>query len=920
MNTRSGKLSRRFNSARLAGLLVAPLVLIFQSAQAAVTLPYLDAFTYAEGNLITVGGPTWILGNGTSSFEIAVSNSAALTAPAGFPASSGKGVRRAPSGSARRAAIQYTSLPNTVSNTMFVSFLLNVQTAPGANELIGYLDNNSTSQGSPQAGIFAGNGVVGIGKKSSGAGFTSAIGAGTHLVIVRYTFLAANDKVDLWVDPASADYGAATAPASLGNVTGGSDPVSLDYFQISTSSGAGSVMFLDEVRFGTNWSDVVPSGGPVVGQQLGFTTQPTNAAPNSTMNPVVVQVQTAGGAAVASNNVPITLTLTGGSGTLSGTLTQNTDASGKATFSNLTIDTAGTGKQLTATASGIGAGLTNAVSTTFSIIAPSIAAKLAFTTQPATALVNATMNAVVVQIQDVSSVAVASNNVPITLTLTAGSGALGGTTTVNSDATGKATFSTLTVDTAGTGKQLTAAASGIGTGLTNAVSGNFSITNAPVISVTGGPVITQAVVNVAGVILRGTNGTPSGSYQVLNSTNLALPAAQWRSLATNLFSGLGNFDCTNPPPAFAQNFYRLLAAANAPSSNNIIGYAYGTTGAGNTTNIITVTNTAGLSNALVRLAGPLVIQVAGVIPLRTDANTPVNFGSKTIVGVGTNSGIMGDLIVENPENSNVIIRNLRLSNPNATAGDRDAVTISRGATNVWVDHCDIFDAVDGGLDVVNGADFVTVSWCRFYYDVITTHKNVNLIGNSDTSSLDAGKLHVTFHHNWWDVQCTERMPSVRFGRVHVFNSYFNSPGNSYCIRTRLYAEVLAENNYFDHANDAFEQYININTGTEPADAHGLLKAAGNILDGCTTNYTYILTQPLNPGTLVSSNATSITFDQDGKTFTIVNVAPGGDTLTPAGTDPIGLNPPPYPYTLDAASAVPNLVTNNAGCGRGPFAP
>ena len=178
----------------------------------AVTLPYLDVFNYAEGNLITVGTPTWILGNGTSSFEIAVSNSAALTAPAGFPTATAKGVRRAPSGSARRAAIQYTSLPNTVSNTMYVSFLVSVQTSPSANELIGYLDNNSTSQGSPQAGIFVGNSVVGIGKKSSGAGFTSAMLAGTHLVVVRYTFLAGNDQVDLWVDPASGTYGALPAP------------------------------------------------------------------------------------------------------------------------------------------------------------------------------------------------------------------------------------------------------------------------------------------------------------------------------------------------------------------------------------------------------------------------------------------------------------------------------------------------------------------------------------------------------------------------------------------------------------------------------------------------------------------------------------------------------------------------------------
>ena len=48
------------------------------SAHATVTLPYADGFGYAEGSLNIVGGPNWVLGSGTS-FEIAVSNAAALT-------------------------------------------------------------------------------------------------------------------------------------------------------------------------------------------------------------------------------------------------------------------------------------------------------------------------------------------------------------------------------------------------------------------------------------------------------------------------------------------------------------------------------------------------------------------------------------------------------------------------------------------------------------------------------------------------------------------------------------------------------------------------------------------------------------------------------------------------------------------------
>jgi pectate lyase len=63
------------------------------------------------------------------------------------------------------------------------------------------------------------------------------------------------------------------------------------------------------------------------------------------------------------------------------------------------------------------------------------------------------------------------------------------------------------------------------------------------------------------------------------------------------------------------------------------------------------------------------------------------------------------------------------------------------------------------------------------------HRFSNLVGHSDNNaSEDAGRLHVTFHHNWWGQLVHERMPRVRFGRVHVYNNFYNSPGNNYCIR------------------------------------------------------------------------------------------------------------------------------------------
>ena len=90
-----------------------------------------------------------------------------------------------------------------------------------------------------------------------------------------------------------------------------------------------------------------------------------------------------------------------------------------------------------------------------------------------------------------------------------------------------------------------------------------------------GPVITQTLLVPQGLILRGTNGSPSSAYQVLASTNLSWPASNWPSIAAHAFDLSGNFDSTNPvTPGLAQQFFRLLVgdtnppAASAPSITN----------------------------------------------------------------------------------------------------------------------------------------------------------------------------------------------------------------------------------------------------------------------------------------------------------------------------------------------------------------
>jgi len=63
---------------------------------------------------------------------------------------------------------------------------------------------------------------------------------------------------------------------------------------------------------------------------------------------------------------------------------------------------------------------------------------------------------------------------------------------------------------------------------------------------------------MGGLIFNGSNGAPGWNYRVLVSTNLALPASQWLSIATNTFDENGNFDFTDSVTLYApQQFYLL---------------------------------------------------------------------------------------------------------------------------------------------------------------------------------------------------------------------------------------------------------------------------------------------------------------------------------------------------------------------------
>ena len=199
----------------------------------------------------------------------------------------------------------------------------------------------------------------------------------------------------------------------------------------------------------------------------------------------------------------------------------------------------------------------------------------------------------------------------------------------------------------------------------------------------------------------------------------------------------------------------------------------------------------------------------------------------TVVGVGKDAKLVKGNLWVGPESENIIIRNIAFEDafdyfpawdpgdsfkidksypgcqdkfvdantgPQKCPGGRwnseyDNISVN-GGKRVWIDHCTFSDGDrpdklfppvypfpqnevtqkvqhhDGLVDITNGADFVTIS-----YSVFKDHDKAFLIGGSDSSKTDPGKLNVTIHNNYFE-NVGQRAPRVRFGKAHVYNNHY----------------------------------------------------------------------------------------------------------------------------------------------------
>jgi pectate lyase len=285
---------------------MAGLALAF-TAQGQSLLPLHEPFptSYGNGTLMGAGATAdvWDIGNTGTSLGAVVTNSAALSHP-GLAESSGYGLLMVgtPGSSRNRGATFTAHTPGSASPVLYASFLLNVQAAPANSRLFAALSSSDSGTGP--------SGVVGVWVDSSrrlllsknsnstpSATNASPLAAGTHLIVLRYKWNvgASDDEVALWVNPLALGAVESGVPTPTVTTTSGSDvsPVQSFWILHPNDLSVAATLQLDEVRVGTTWASVTPTGGPLpppsqpyiteaLLREEGFVVRGTNGTPGGT--------------------------------------------------------------------------------------------------------------------------------------------------------------------------------------------------------------------------------------------------------------------------------------------------------------------------------------------------------------------------------------------------------------------------------------------------------------------------------------------------------------------------------------------------------------------------------------------------------------------------------------------------------------
>jgi pectate lyase len=818
-------------------------ILLCGIAQAQV---FVDHFAYGTGNLGTVGSSGGWSG---SSSGVTISTNGLDGTSVGLADPSGNKVTTTTSSSAGTYN-QFSAGIKTGS--VYYSFLLRVNSSSGISSsgqpLAGLIRNGSSSSyyNDVWLRLNGSNVEIGLSKVRNGTTWASSpltVGS-MYLIVTKYQFgpSSGDDVVALWVNPTT---GGTNEPAAQVSFSTGGDGNS------STGIGrayiyGGASADLDEVRVGTSWADVTPSAGtppppptptPVVTNLYftvdGFVICGTNGVPNGDYD------------VLASTDMTSPVSLwpviatdpfdTNGNFSFLDSASANFDQR----FYAIRIGGTNTPPPVAPSITTQPHDTTNLVGNSASFtVGASGTAPLSFrwyfnTSTPVSSGTSATLTLNNIQFSDVGGYSVIITNA-------------GGSVT--------SVVASLVVTNIETPPFITAQPQNqtVAVGQT----ANFSV-------VAGGsvPLFYQWYLNDVTPLTDETNALLSLSSVTTND------AGNYSVIVSNTFGATNSVLAT------------LIVNTNSPPNFGPIGFCNdGSTITGGQGGPTVYVGSQAELQAYSQVNTPYIIMITNSFAI-TGLDTHI-YSNKTVIGVGNVVLTGGGLYIYRSQN--VIIRNLTINVADASGIDGIGIHYSH---NLWIDHCTIIDASDGAIDITQSSDYITISWCKFIYTYDHDHDYVNLIASSDADN--GSQYHVTFHHNWWSTYCVERMPSVRFGRVHCFNNYYNAPGNDYCVRTRIEAECRVENNYFENVENPWEQYI---TGN---DTQGKLFAANN-----------------NVGFLDTSFGVTWSGTHTNKDGTVVVMIPGTDTVFT----------PSYSYTLDNALDVKDIVMSNAGAQQGPFAP
>lgn len=259
-----------------------------------------------------------------------------------------------------------------------------------------------------------------------------------------------------------------------------------------------------------------------------------------------------------------------------------------------------------------------------------------------------------------------------------------------------------------------------------------------------------------------------------------------------------------------------------------IGYGRNVTGGGNG-NIVLVNSVAGLKSAL-----------SGTTPSRVIVTQNLTFGegdviqtgaawNKTLLGlpgvrlITTARVTNGGILQLSSSSGNFIIRNLIFEGPGAYDVDGRDLLHSNGCNGLWVDHCEFYDGVDGNFDNTNGTDNVTISWCKFAYNIppkpggsggSDDHRFSNLIGSGEKDAPTDGHFSITFQCCHWADGCRERMPRARNAELHILNCLYNTSVQG-SVALGLEGGISGTDCYVEgtHFKQITNVYKNYGTGT-----------------------------------------------------------------------------------------------------------